>query len=378
MPIEFRCEQCSKLLRVGDETAGKQAKCPSCGAVVIIPLSSQLPSQASPGGLSSAGSNPFGSAPTPPPPGSTPPGPPPGSSAGPNPFQSTSAGANPFATPGAGSQPYQPTGADFNPYSAPSSGGVGFEHGPATFQRTFQPTPVELGEIFGRTTEIYKQQLGMLVVGVLIMYAATFGFNFITGIIVNVLQLGMQNARNRGGGPEAMVIITSLAIQFIQQVFQLWLSLGLTKFMLNVARGGAPDVADIFKGGRYLLQGIAIYFLIFLGTFFGLLLLIVPGILLGLLWTYSITILIDREPGIIDSLRLSWQMSSVNMLNIFVMYLSLLGLGILGVCPGLCIGMLFTMSYGLLLFAVGYLMMSGQLTAAQWTPTYPQSTPQIS
>jgi uncharacterized RDD family membrane protein YckC len=35
--IEFRCSQCGKLLRTGDDTAGKQAKCPSCGAILPVP-----------------------------------------------------------------------------------------------------------------------------------------------------------------------------------------------------------------------------------------------------------------------------------------------------------------------------------------------------
>jgi len=39
MPIEFRCSQCSRLLRTPDETAGKQAKCPECGTVMEIPAS---------------------------------------------------------------------------------------------------------------------------------------------------------------------------------------------------------------------------------------------------------------------------------------------------------------------------------------------------
>ena len=38
MSIEFPCAQCGKLLRVGDEAAGKQARCPSCGAVQSIPF----------------------------------------------------------------------------------------------------------------------------------------------------------------------------------------------------------------------------------------------------------------------------------------------------------------------------------------------------
>ncbi len=37
MPIEFYCTECRCLLRTGDETAGKQARCPECGAIVPIP-----------------------------------------------------------------------------------------------------------------------------------------------------------------------------------------------------------------------------------------------------------------------------------------------------------------------------------------------------
>src|SRR5262245_12454820 len=33
MAIEFRCVQCQKLLRVGDDAAGKKARCPDCGTI---------------------------------------------------------------------------------------------------------------------------------------------------------------------------------------------------------------------------------------------------------------------------------------------------------------------------------------------------------
>lgn len=59
MPIEFRCQQCGKLLRVGDETAGKQAKCPSCGSVQTIPAAGPAREMPSPPPMA----NPFGSAP---------------------------------------------------------------------------------------------------------------------------------------------------------------------------------------------------------------------------------------------------------------------------------------------------------------------------
>ncbi|MCE5267399.1 MAG: hypothetical protein LLG00_05885 [Planctomycetaceae bacterium] len=37
MSIEFRCSNCSKLLRTADNTAGRQAQCPDCGALTTIP-----------------------------------------------------------------------------------------------------------------------------------------------------------------------------------------------------------------------------------------------------------------------------------------------------------------------------------------------------
>ena len=37
MPITFTCPQCQKTLRVGDEHAGRQCRCPNCSAWVPVP-----------------------------------------------------------------------------------------------------------------------------------------------------------------------------------------------------------------------------------------------------------------------------------------------------------------------------------------------------
>jgi DNA-directed RNA polymerase subunit RPC12/RpoP len=37
MPIEFRCSHCGRLLRTSEDTAGRQAQCPECGTLTMIP-----------------------------------------------------------------------------------------------------------------------------------------------------------------------------------------------------------------------------------------------------------------------------------------------------------------------------------------------------
>src|SRR5688500_14766686 len=39
--IEFRCHTCGKLLRTGEENAGRPAACPACGDRVHVPTSAQ-------------------------------------------------------------------------------------------------------------------------------------------------------------------------------------------------------------------------------------------------------------------------------------------------------------------------------------------------
>ena len=40
MAIEFPCPQCNQMLRVGDDSAGKTAKCPKCLGLAKIPAAS--------------------------------------------------------------------------------------------------------------------------------------------------------------------------------------------------------------------------------------------------------------------------------------------------------------------------------------------------
>lgn len=48
MSVDFDCPYCKKRLSVPNETAGRQAKCPSCSAIVSVPTASEPTSPAGP------------------------------------------------------------------------------------------------------------------------------------------------------------------------------------------------------------------------------------------------------------------------------------------------------------------------------------------
>jgi len=58
MPIETICEGCGRRLRVSDEHAGKQARCPQCGTIYVVPASSQPSTPERPGQDLSSGEGP--------------------------------------------------------------------------------------------------------------------------------------------------------------------------------------------------------------------------------------------------------------------------------------------------------------------------------
>jgi phage FluMu protein Com len=63
MPIEFRCSHCGKLLRTGDDTAGRQAQCPECGTISTVPAPAGPTAAPTPSMTTLESSSPFASQP---------------------------------------------------------------------------------------------------------------------------------------------------------------------------------------------------------------------------------------------------------------------------------------------------------------------------
>jgi phage FluMu protein Com len=373
MPIEFRCTQCNRLLRTGDDAAGKEAKCPGCGQVLTVPVAA---------GAAAAGGIP----PAPPVSVDIPtaaPGVPP--SAGATPFGAPWPGAAPGGPQGPGG-PRGPSG-PVNPYQSPGDFAATPSWLPAVAPGAIVPTRVDLGDVFSRAWTVFKDQYGMC----LGLYLATVGLSLLGNIVVNVVQALLRLA-----SPDPMVVlVVTLVVTLVNFVFSIWITLGQVRGMISIARGQPTSIGLIFSGGPYLARAILGYLLLglislgivllaalvavpvgflaaqddgrwivaILGT---IVLAVVPLTVVGLMFSQFQNLLVDRNVDVLESFSLSRQITSGNKLILFGSFLliGLIGIGVALVTCGL--GVLFGVApYMVLLMAMFYLAMSGQTTADQ-------------
>ena len=177
MAIEFRCPQCSALLRTPDESAGKKAKCPQCGTIAEIPARSEPPtgSVAMPATL-----------------GDT--------------LPPLAPSDNPFVDQAraAAATPPPQTGAE-NPYASPQLHDAAFGSA-ESWQGAMQPTRIQFEELFRRTWQIFSANFGPCALVGLVMIAILIG--------VQIVSMGMGFAAQASREPVAVI-----AFQFFNQVF---------------------------------------------------------------------------------------------------------------------------------------------------------------
>lgn len=236
-----------------------------------------------------------------------------------------------------------------NPYQSPAAGAMGPE-----VARGFQPTRIELGETFGRTWEIYKRNLGILVGAALILIVC----NMVVGAVIGaVFAVAGQNAEG------AIAVILVLVQNVLSQAVSSFFWIGMILFNLKVARGEPAEFSDLFGGGQWFVFGAVIQIITSIAAMFGLVLLIVPGIIIFLMFSQSMYLLVDRNADIMGALRMSMEVTKGNKLTLFALYVVAFLITVVVTLLTCGLGLILMAPFMVLLTTVAYLGMTGQPTA---------------
>lgn len=132
---------------------------------------------------------------------------------------------------------------------------------------------------------------------------------------------------------------------------------GLIGIALKVVAGSAPRFDDLFSQTRVALKFFCGSFLYNVIVFVGLLLLVVPGVIWSLKFSFWQYALVDKNAGILESFHASSRMTAGYKKSLFVLYVYLGALNVLGILA-LGVGLFVTAPLTILVLARVYRKLS--------------------
>ncbi len=122
----------------------------------------------------------------------------------------------------------------------------------------------------------------------------------------------------------------SYAHVLLSNIFSIFLGLGLIRIGLNIVSGKPFTLGLLFGGGRHLLTAFLATILYSAMVMVGLVLFIFPGIYLALRFGQYMPAIVDKNLGVLESLKYSLSITTNNSLNLFGLVLLSIGILIAG------------------------------------------------
>lgn len=189
-----------------------------------------------------------------------------------------------------------------------------------------EPAPVDLMALFERTWRLMLDNLAVVGLAAVLF----FGIGIAGGGISFALNLWGELAED--DTTKLIASLINLVVQIGFGLFQLFFQLGLLKMLLGLDRGESAELDMLWSQGDKYLSAVGATILIGLATFFGFLLLIVPGIIVGLGLSMTLLIIIDRNSDPISALSESWELTDGHKMFLFIQGLCMGLIGIAAYC----------------------------------------------
>ena len=274
----------------------------------------------------------------PPPPGGgtpPPPPPPPGGGAPPPP---------PGPPPGLPPQPPAPPGG--GGFGGPPGGG--FTPPPAQPYGSGGEQPqLDVGSAISYGWKKFTENVGPFIILMLVVLVVTFVLNLVRGFLVPSDNTGF------------VALVLGLFLSVVVYVITMIVQAGVYRAGLGVTKGVTPSVSQLTETGNigtYILTSI----LVGLGTFVGLILCIIPGLIFFIFAAYAPIIALDKGLDPIESLKQSFGYVKDNFGQVFLILLVSYIVYVIGAC--LCgVGLLVSAPVALVAIIYSYRALNNEL-----------------
>jgi uncharacterized membrane protein len=159
------------------------------------------------------------------------------------------------------------------------------------------------------------------------------------------------------GGPQFAIGLISAAVSAT-------LTLGLAKIYLCFRDGKKPLFENLFDGIAQFHKYIGASIVVFFAVLMGLILLVVPGLVFLIRLWFLGFVIVDKKAGPLDAIQQSWDISRGHTMDLLLLFITLVGLNLLGlICLG--VGLLATVPMSGLALAHIYRTLSPATAASE-------------
>ena len=211
---------------------------------------------------------------------------------------------------------------------------------PPPFQ--VQRPDLSVGVCFAGGWDFFKSRTGLV-------YGAIFVMILFVGVMAFLSHMV-------GPDPEADPFASVGWQQIIAYLFAP-LHIGPNLLLIRAMRGEEPDSMFVFSGLKRFFALIVAAILVQIAVVFGLVLLIVPGIIIGLGLQFASFLIVDYGMGVQDAFSRSWEMMSGYKWGLFLLMVALFFLNLLGVIA-FVIGLFITAPLSMCIFLYFYTALS--------------------
>ncbi len=199
-------------------------------------------------------------------------------------------------------------------------------------------------------------QIGPMIVASVIYFVISIGLSLGISYLGGKLGYSEPFPPSSPAGPEqssAARVGFAIGTNLVSAFINIFLLIGATRMALDAVSGKAVSVGQLFGSGKYLPRAFGGYLLYLILVTIGTVLLIFPGIYLGLRYSQYLSAILDRDMGVIESFKYSAELTKNNKLHLFVIWLLSIVMCFAG-CMAIGVGLIFAYPVILVSWVVAY------------------------
>jgi uncharacterized membrane protein len=190
------------------------------------------------------------------------------------------------------------------------------------------------------------------------LFKSKFAFLLGLGAVVFLSSVAIQYVETML--TDSMTPILALVVMAVAYVINTIISMGALYLIIQVARRKEVSYADVFTPANSVVQYVFATLLVGIIVVIGLILLIVPGILWAIKYTFVPYLVVDKGMTALQAMEASDKMTKDDKMSIFLFWIVSMIINVLGMIP-LGLGLIITIPVSMLAYARMYDSMLAKL-----------------